>query len=153
MRSVEEITVEDPSALQNTLPPSTHWKVMARMAASAFPASYRERGSRWDSSSLGRGWKHTGFLGGLTITAVSGFSQSSMQMKTAAIKMVSCATTYSARKKASCISGGYGGHHDFCPSLTARGSAHTHSQQNCPVRLPGREMPNGSGTEDKKTPK
>lgn len=103
MRPLEEITVEDSSALQNTLPPSTHRKVMARMAASTFPASYRESGSGWDSSSLGRGWKQTGFLGGLTIRAVSGFSQSSMQMKTAAIKMVSCATTASARK-VSCIS-------------------------------------------------
>lgn len=52
---------------------------------------------------LGRGWKQTGFLGGLTLRAVSGFSQSSMQMKTAATKTVSCATTYSARKKASCV--------------------------------------------------
>lgn len=46
MRFLEEITVEDLSALQNTLPPSTHWEVMPRMAASTFPASYCESGSR-----------------------------------------------------------------------------------------------------------
>jgi len=45
MKPLEEITVEDPSASQNTSPPSTEWKGMARMAAHTFPASY------WESDS------------------------------------------------------------------------------------------------------
>lgn len=47
---------------------------------------------------------------------------------------------------------GHRAYHHFCPSLTARVSAHTHMQENCQVGVQGREMPNGSGTEDKKKP-
>lgn len=79
----------------------------------------------------------------MTIRTVSGFSQSSMQMKTAAIKMVSCTTTYSARKKASCTLEAAEGiiifvqvSQHMSASRTARGR----------VGVPGKEMLNGSGT-------
>lgn len=45
---------------------------------------------------------------------------------------------------------GHRAYHHFCPSLTARVSAHTHTQQNCQVRVQGREMP--WETEDEKKP-
>lgn len=57
------------------------------------------------------------------------------------------------KKKGLMDFGGYRGYHHPCPGLTACVRAHIHSQQNCQVGEPGREMPNGSGTGDKKTPK
>lgn len=62
------------------------------------------------------------------------------------------------RKEGSMHFGGYRGYHHFCPNLTTRVSAHIHSQQNCQVGKPGRDMPNGSGKGDwrkkkKPTPK
>lgn len=73
-------------------------------------------------------------------------------MKTAAIKMVSCARTYSARKKASCISEATEPITIFVQVSQHVVSAHTHIQQNCQVGVQGREMPNGSGTGDKEKP-
>lgn len=66
-------------------------------------------------------------------------------MKTAAIKMVSCAATYSTRKKASCVLEAIVifvqvAQHVSMLTYTAKGR----------VGVPGREMPNGSGTGDKK---
>lgn len=72
-------------------------------------------------------------------------------MKTAAIKMVSCARTYSARKKASCISEATAPITIFV-QVSQHVSVLTHMQQNCQVGVQGREMPNGSGTGDKEKP-
>lgn len=72
-------------------------------------------------------------------------------MKTAAIKMVSCARTYSARKKASCISEATEPITIFV-QVSQHVSVLTHTQQNCQVGVQGREMPNGSGTGDKEKP-
>lgn len=57
------------------------------------------------------------------------------------------------RKEGSMHFGGYRGYHHFCPNLTTRVSAHIHSQQNCQVGKPGRDMPNGSGKGDWKKKK
>lgn len=72
-------------------------------------------------------------------------------MKTAAIKMVSCARTYSARKKTSCISEATEPITIFV-QVSQHVSVLTHTQQNCQVGVQGREMPNGSGTGDKEKP-